>query len=560
MIRNSKIRRVGYRALWAGILFTKYHLRRKHIVYAFLILSIVLIPSSVSFDQNRLGTKTFVTPNMKTTPTLPAMPKREQFFNSWPAIHQLLTSITQGEHELQYFGSFTNNIPIGFIQQVNAATKTVTANGNAKIDTSQSEFGGASGKFVSSSSSYLSIPDSADWFFGAADFTIDFWVRFNTLPGSNGRMPMVTQVVSGGIFQQTNLFNNGGTYQWEIWIYNTTQVHLTRKNAIVSTGVWYHVAFVRSGNSWMVFQGGTQVGTTDTDSALIPDFSASLSIGSDNGISNYLDGWLDEVRISNSARWTSNFTPPTSEYVSDSHTVLLLHMDGANGSTTFIDDSAVTGPDFSISASPASQAIGAGGSASSTLTLTALGGYFGTVDLVITSGCSAAGMGCTLNGGSTASVSGGSGTVTLAVNTLVTTPSAAYPVVVTGTDHVNSAITHQTTFTVTVGTTPSYFFNVKGTSTQIVVTLTYSWSGSGTPPQGFVIISAPSGTVCSPSCSETAGAVYDRTSIAVSTAGNTYSIIHRVTFTITPPGTLPAWTAYVALSGVSSYTVTIEVS
>ena len=29
----------------------------------------------------------------------------------------------------------------------------------------------------------------------------------------------------------------------------------------------------------------------------------------------YTDGWLDEVRVSKGiARWTANFTPPTSEY------------------------------------------------------------------------------------------------------------------------------------------------------------------------------------------------------------------------------------------------------
>jgi hypothetical protein len=59
----------------------------------------------------------------------------------------------------------------------------VTAYGSAQITTGQSKFGGASGLFHGSGD-YLSTTDSDDWTFGSGDFTIDFWVRFNALPGS----------------------------------------------------------------------------------------------------------------------------------------------------------------------------------------------------------------------------------------------------------------------------------------------------------------------------------------------------------------------------------------
>jgi hypothetical protein len=38
--------------------------------------------------------------------------------------------------------------------------------------------------------------------------------------------------------------------------------------------------------------------------------------------------YLDEMRISNTARWTSNFTPATSAYTTDANTKLLVHGDG----------------------------------------------------------------------------------------------------------------------------------------------------------------------------------------------------------------------------------------
>lgn len=442
-----------------------------------------------------------------------------------------------------------------------ATPHTVIANGNAQISTAQFKFGGASGIF-DGTNSYLSTGASSDFDFGTGDWTVDFWIYLN------GNQADYSGIVSAGAAGPLAGWILDASYAP---FSNTLRVvskasgawaEDLRANGAISTGTWTHVAVVRFGNMLTIYYNGVSKGSATVSGYAYNSAAMGLDVGREytNSPGGYFNGWIDELRVTKGlARWTSNFTPPSAAYVSDSQTVLLLHMDGSSGSTTFTDSSAVTGPDFSITPSPGSQSIGAGGSALSTLTLTALGGYIDLVDLVITSGCSATGMICTLNGGSTASVPAGSGTVTLAVNTQVNTPPAAYPVVVTGTDHVNSAITHQATFTVTVGAATSYQFNVKGTATQIVVTLTYSWTDSGTPPQGSVTISSPSG-VCSSSCLEAAGAVYDRTSIAVSNAGNTYSIIHRVTFTITAPGAMPAWTAYVTLSGVSTYTVTIEVS
>jgi hypothetical protein len=53
------------------------------------------------------------------------------------------------------------------------------------------------------------------------------------------------------------------------------------------------------------------------------------------------NGYLDEVRISNIARYTAAFTPSTTPFQSDANTVLLLHMDGTNASTVFTDDNGI---------------------------------------------------------------------------------------------------------------------------------------------------------------------------------------------------------------------------
>jgi hypothetical protein len=216
--------------------------------------------------------------------------------------------------------------------------KTIAANGNAQITTAQSKFGGASGLF-NGNGAYLSTPDSADWAFGSGDFTIDFWVRFNVLPTAGNSAVIVAQYA--GINNRATFFlrNTAGTYTWEQEVISGGVVTVSIvKTATVSASTWYHVALVRSGSSWYIFQDGTQVGTTGSDSDSVPDYAGSLYIGQYGGGGAYFNGWLDELRISKGvARWTSNFTPSTSGLTGDSNTVLLLHMDGADGSNTFID-------------------------------------------------------------------------------------------------------------------------------------------------------------------------------------------------------------------------------
>ena len=46
---------------------------------------------------------------------------------------------------------------------------------------------------------------------------------------------------------------------------------------------------------------------------------------------------MDEIRISNVARYTANFTAPTEQFVTDANTKLLIHGDGRQGTNSFRD-------------------------------------------------------------------------------------------------------------------------------------------------------------------------------------------------------------------------------
>jgi Concanavalin A-like lectin/glucanases superfamily len=199
--------------------------------------------------------------------------------------------------------------------------KTWTAHGAAKIVTAQSKFSGASGYFDASAATSISTSNSADFNFGSGDFTIDFWVRF---AGSG----------SGGVhtlyYMETDLNNDleltrtdAGALNFKVYdSYPTISIGITASWS-PSNDTWYHVALVRYGtgtNCFVFYVNGSALTTTKTDgawNATIASYSGPVYIGMRGPTlaDDRLNGYLDEYRVSKGiARWTANFTPPTTEY------------------------------------------------------------------------------------------------------------------------------------------------------------------------------------------------------------------------------------------------------
>jgi hypothetical protein len=180
----------------------------------------------------------------------------------------------------------------------------------------------------------VETPPSSDFAFGTGEFTVDMWVRFNTLPATGHQFVLWIQ------YQDTNngivgLVQNINGTQW-IAFYSIINGGSQRyagapPSPPIMTGVWYHVAWVRFNGIVTVYWNGVSVATV-ADSDNIPQLNTPLLFG------DPFDGWLDEVRISNVARWTSNFTPPTAAYSRDNDTVLLLHFDDPDGARSTSDD------------------------------------------------------------------------------------------------------------------------------------------------------------------------------------------------------------------------------
>jgi hypothetical protein len=212
----------------------------------------------------------------------------------------------------------------------------ITRSGNA-TQGSYSPYGGNWSTFFNGSSN-LSYPVTAA--FTGQTFTIEGWVnftRYSPLYGSNSYACVLVGSANG-----TNGF--------EVWIGGTATSFvaigfLARGGGTVTVNVsqsytfalhtWYHVAVVKSGNSYTFYVNGTSIGTS-TSAGTWTDVSP-LYVGyiAVSGFNEWMYGYISNVRVvTGTAVYTSNFTPSTTPLTPITNTRLLTCADNR-----FIDNS-----------------------------------------------------------------------------------------------------------------------------------------------------------------------------------------------------------------------------
>ncbi|MDP6583315.1 MAG: hypothetical protein QF535_01580, partial [Anaerolineales bacterium] len=97
--------------------------------------------------------------------------------------------------------------------------------------------------------------------------------------------------------------------------------------------------------NWQMYINGTKTSTSETQTTTAT-FAEKLFIGDyrpeDAVSSNFFNGYMDEIRISNVARYSDSFIPSTVPFTNDANTKLLIHSNTTMGSTTFTDSGAST--------------------------------------------------------------------------------------------------------------------------------------------------------------------------------------------------------------------------
>jgi hypothetical protein len=229
-----------------------------------------------------------------------------------------------------------DGIQIGTLPVVKpGTTRTVTANGNAQVSTSQVKFG--TGSYTSNSlSGYLRVTPTTGMAWGTGDFTMEFWYRpvsFTTAATFMGLRPTSNEGPYPTIFINTNS---------SVGYYASASTRITSATNVITINQWNSIAVVRYSGNTKMYINGTQSGVTFADT--INYAAGNCTIGGNDFTPGTFPilGNMDEIRFSNTARYTTNYTPATEAFINDQYTVLLIHCDGTNGSKVFIDSSSTT--------------------------------------------------------------------------------------------------------------------------------------------------------------------------------------------------------------------------
>lgn len=200
---------------------------------------------------------------------------------------------------------------------VGGSTHTVSANGNAQIDTTYKRWG-TGGALFDGDYDYLSVPDHADFIFGNGNFAIDFWVRA-TSPGQTNSSVIVAKFNTASNDTPFSINLQNGTYDLTFSLGSTVSEDLVASAAIgtLTSGVWSHVAIVRSGSNAYGYLGGVRGSSSSVGTSSLLANGESLLFGSGNFATTHFAGLMDEIRVSKGSDrgWTgSTITVPAAAY------------------------------------------------------------------------------------------------------------------------------------------------------------------------------------------------------------------------------------------------------
>lgn len=237
----------------------------------------------------------------------------------------------------------------GFEPFTERGGKTVIRYNNPVTDTAIKRFGTSSLQ-LDGVEDYLGVAANNDFGFGTGDFTVETFIYLTSLAGNriifDFRAGIVLDVAPAVYI------SNGG----QIRYFTNGADRITGSTLL--TGQWYHVALSRSSGVTSLYVNGSRVGSAYTD-ANNYGTAKPLTIGSRYDGTVLFSGYMDEFRISkNIARYTgTTYIVPTSEFVNDSNTVLLLHFNNIDDSSINIEDDTPVVQDVRFSGGATATAI-----------------------------------------------------------------------------------------------------------------------------------------------------------------------------------------------------------
>lgn len=149
--------------------------------------------------------------------------------------------------------------------------------------------------------------------FGDKDFTIEWWEQVNSENSGTKFCSLYT----------TDSSSYGGMQLGHDGIYVDISSKINSwdlvKGVVMFKHELYkptHYAVVRHNNTLTSYKNGVKFASTSINGTIFQDSKYDMCIGDYRaGDPDYFIGYIEEFRISDVARWTSNFTPPTKPYI-----------------------------------------------------------------------------------------------------------------------------------------------------------------------------------------------------------------------------------------------------
>lgn len=224
----------------------------------------------------------------------------------------------------------TSPLPYSSISAPNYIVGTAALTGSAALSTARSKFGGSSLLAATAAGDCAIIQDATPLKL-TGDFTIEFF--FYSLSASTSGVLYSKGGVAASIQLQANksvVYSDQST--------STPVLNITSGKIIQNQ--FQHHAIVKQGNTWTYYIDGQSIGSATLAGQTFGNNTGSAYVGNWSGVNSVANGNIDEFRISNVARYTANFTPPSAAFTPDANTVTLLHCDQALAG--FMHDDAVS--------------------------------------------------------------------------------------------------------------------------------------------------------------------------------------------------------------------------
>ena len=180
--------------------------------------------------------------------------------------------------------------------------------GDAKLSHAVSKFGGTS-MYFDGTGDCLLAPSSPNFDFGTGDFTIEMWINFTNVTSTWQAIIGRAYTLTGGWRLYKNDANN--QLRW----YNSGTPLISTTGSTLANNTWGHIAVVRNNGTTTIYIDGVNRGSA-SDSTNYNPGNYAVEIGKGVVTSEYpVTGYIDDLRITKGyARYTSNFTAPTSEH------------------------------------------------------------------------------------------------------------------------------------------------------------------------------------------------------------------------------------------------------